>query len=623
MMAVVAAIVSLVWFFTAPNKELKELPKVLGHREGCVVCHLPMAGFIKAHDPKAIGCASCHLGNPFTMDKSAAHRNMVLVSGNLSEADRTCGTSKCHPLLGDNIHASLMASGRGMVSVDRYVFGETGSPDGHGHLSKLGKSPAQDHLRKLCASCHLAKVKTKPAPISQLSRGGGCTACHLKYGEEARAQLGMYEEKGGLPKFHPSLSLQVGSDHCFGCHSRSGRISTNYEGWHESEREPDEVPKSPGFRILEDKRVFTRMSPDIHFERGMECIDCHTWREAMGDGKGYFHEEEQVEISCEDCHPVKKPHMIAREGLKEIDAKIVKRRKALGAISNFVLTSKTGLPLLNVTLDATGRVVVKGKDSGKTYHPKAPPSICTNQIYGHDRLTCQSCHTPWAPSCIRCHTTYSRTGMGIDHITGKRVRGRWIEEKAKMFPRQPALGIRIKGKKETVDTFIPGMILTIDHKDYPDTTSRKKGAVFRRLYAPTAAHTTSAKGLDCHSCHNNTLAMGLGEGLISAKEGATKLQNMVFDPLYPARPEDGLAEDAWTGFLGERRGMVSTRVGARPLSGKEQRKVIRVGVCLSCHPANATGIKNIYRDFPAALRGLTPQCRVPVPESSGSQKPEK
>ncbi|MFZ0450639.1 MAG: hypothetical protein WAL98_15475, partial [Desulfatiglandaceae bacterium] len=57
MMAVVAAIVSLVWFFTAPNKELKELPKVLGHREGCVVCHLPMAGFIKAHDPKAIGCA--------------------------------------------------------------------------------------------------------------------------------------------------------------------------------------------------------------------------------------------------------------------------------------------------------------------------------------------------------------------------------------------------------------------------------------------------------------------------------------------------------------------------------------------------------------------------------------
>jgi hypothetical protein len=608
MMAVVAVIASLVWFFTALHKEVRKFPKVLGHREGCVVCHLPMGGFVKAHDPKILGCASCHLGNPFTMDKRNAHRDMVLVPGNLADAARTCGTSECHPLLSTNIHASLMATGRGMVSVDRYVFGEISSPDGQGHLSRLGDSPAQDHLRKLCASCHLAKIKSRPAPISQLSRGGGCTACHLQYEKEARTQLDRYGEKGKLPRVHPALSLQVGGSHCFGCHSRSGRIATNYEGWHETEFKPERVAGKAGFRILEDGRAFMRMSPDIHFKRGMECIDCHTWREAMGDGKRYFHEEAQVEISCEDCHPLRKPHTIAREKVNEIDKKIVNQRKTLEGITNFVLTSKTNHPLLNVTLDRTGHVLVKGKNSSRTYHPKVPPLICRNQVYGHGRLTCQSCHTPWAPSCIKCHTSYNKTGMGLDHVTEKRVKGRWVEKKGKLLPRQPALGIQIKKGKERIDTFIPGMILTIDHKDYPGAPSRKKGAVFRRLYAPTAAHTTSAKGLDCQSCHKNAVALGLGEGLLSEKERASKLQSMVFHPLYPARKEDGLAEDAWTGFLDERKGMLSTRVGARPLSGKEQRKVIRVGICLSCHPANAAGIQNIYRDFPAAMKRLTPQC---------------
>jgi len=619
----VAVIVSLAWFFNSPRRQTKELPKVLGHREGCILCHLPMGGFVKAHDPKAIGCASCHLGNPFTMNKNGAHKDMVLVPGNLGDAARTCGTSRCHPLLCTNIRASLMASGRGMVSVDRYVFGEISSPNGRGHLSELGDSPAQDHLRKLCASCHLAKVKAKPAVINQLSRGGGCTACHLHYSKGARGELDRYHENGKQPKIHPALSLQVSGSHCFGCHSRSGRIATNYEGWHETESRPEEVSGKDGYRILEDGRVFMRMSPDIHFKRGMECIDCHTWREAMGDGKTYFHEEDQVEISCEDCHPVRKPSTIARKKLKEIDKKIVKQRKALAGITNFVLTSKTNRPLLNVTLDGTGNVLVMGKNSSKTYHPKVPPSICTKDIYGHDRLTCQSCHTPWGPSCIKCHTSYDRTGMGLDHIAEKRVKGRWAEKKGKLVPRQPALGIQIRAKKEKLDTFIPGMIFTIEHKDYPGARFRENSSVFRRLYAPTAAHTTSAKGLACRSCHNNTVALGLGEGLFSVRKSTSNVQEMVFESLYPARKEDGLAEDAWTGFLDERRGMVSTRVGARPLSAQEQRTVIRVGVCLPCHPADAAGIKKIYKDFPTALKRLTPQCRRPPKMTFGRKKTAK
>ena len=45
-------------------------------------------------------------------------------------------------------------------------------------------------------------------------------------------------------KMHPSVSLTVSDNHCFGCHSRSGRISTNYQGWHETTIETDRITDS-------------------------------------------------------------------------------------------------------------------------------------------------------------------------------------------------------------------------------------------------------------------------------------------------------------------------------------------------------------------------------------------
>ena len=38
------------------------------------------------------------------------------------------------------------------------------------------------------------------------------------------------------PKLHPGLDLKTTDDHCFGCHSRSGRIGASYAGWHEAEK---------------------------------------------------------------------------------------------------------------------------------------------------------------------------------------------------------------------------------------------------------------------------------------------------------------------------------------------------------------------------------------------------
>lgn len=257
-------------------------------KEGCLVCHYRMTGFSTSHDPLALGCAACHHGDAYTLNKSQAHQKMVLIPGNHENSSRICGTAQCHPEISNRIQNSLMATMSGVVSVDRFVFGEVDKPGHFSHISEIGHSPADQHLRDLCANCHLKNPKTTFGPITQLSRGGGCNACHLNYSKEAMAEVTKNfvlkpEEKKW--NFHPSLSLNITNEHFFGCHSRSGRITTNYEGWHETLLEKADVTNWTNYRQFEDKRIFEKQIPDVHHQKGMVCIDCHNSYETMGDGK--------------------------------------------------------------------------------------------------------------------------------------------------------------------------------------------------------------------------------------------------------------------------------------------------------------------------------------------------
>ncbi len=141
-----------------------------------------------------------------------------------------------------------MTTNSGIVSVDRFIFGETESPDIHSHIKELEFTAADKHLRDLCAKCHLGNEKTETGPIGEFSFGGGCNACHLNYNELALKQHNDYidskKAEDKLASVHPSLDINITNNHCFACHSRSGRISTSYEGWHETLLDENEAPKN-------------------------------------------------------------------------------------------------------------------------------------------------------------------------------------------------------------------------------------------------------------------------------------------------------------------------------------------------------------------------------------------
>ena len=308
------ATVRVAWVFAgtpdSPAKLPTPLPVVMGRPEGCLVCHGGVTGLGNAHRPEAVGCASCHGGNVFTLDKVRAHAGMEAIAGNLASAGRRCGQSSCHPAIVTRVERSVMTTMSGVIAVDRAVFGETVT--GPAHVGHLRGTPADTHLRQLCASCHVGQEKVALGPNGEDARGGGCSACHLSYSPDAAAALERYEadKLGGTAKallVHPAVSLDIANKQCFGCHSRSGRISTNYEGWHELHEPPKSAadpsrPSPSRFRVLEDERVFERVTPDIHQQRGLDCIDCHTSNEAMGNGVAHARKSGQLRVVCEDCH---------------------------------------------------------------------------------------------------------------------------------------------------------------------------------------------------------------------------------------------------------------------------------------------------------------------------------
>ncbi len=606
----------------------KTVPMVGGQREGCLACHQGMTGFVPAHEPGTLGCAACHLGNPFTLNKTLAHAGMTLTPGNLSVVNRTCGASNCHGGVEGRVRGSLMNTMSGVVSVDKFVFGENADLDAHFDVAKLNHSPADTHLRGLCASCHLGQDKEQPGQINESSRGGGCSACHLSYDSNAAAEL---QHRGGpsAPLHHPDISIHVHQQACFGCHSRSGRIATNYEGWHETLLDETAAKARPGwparFRLLTDGRVFEKHPADVHFEKGMTCIDCHVAAEVMSDGIAHAHEQDAVKISCADCHAA---GATPAKEFSQLDAEtqqIVPMRKLNDPGRRFVVSQSGAVDYANVFMGKDGRPQVTLIESAKVLEAKPAAVVCARFGSMHERLECGACHSAWAPQCISCHTSFDSGEQGWDYLAGKFVKGAWQEQAGDYQSDAPPLGIAVsagpQGKREErITTFVPGMILNLKLP----SGQTKGGSGFHRLFAPSSPHTTSAQSRNCRSCHMNPAALGYGRGRLKyeVKGGTGK---WTFTPAYPRSDQDGLPMDAWIGFLQEPGIGTTTRKNARPFTLQEQQNILLVGACLECHNEKDRRIAAVFADFKNYQAALSLQCRLPdwaVAEAQGREVPQ-
>jgi len=612
------------WVFAgAGTPTPSPLPTAMGRPEGCLVCHADVSGLGNAHRPDAVGCASCHGGEALTLDAGRAHADMENIPGNLATAMQGCGQSACHQPIVERVNNSLMTTMAGVIAVNRAVFGEPAATE-LPRVETLGDSPADSHLRQLCVSCHLGASKISFGPNTEETRGGGCNACHLSYSPESLQALAGYEtaKRAGPadpPKHHPLIGLDIGNEQCLGCHSRSGRISMNYEGWHEmhepsAEQRDAARPAAAGperYRLFADGRVFERATPDVHAEAGMDCIDCHTANEVMGDGSAPARKHEALRVGCSDCHAPSGTRLqsVANDQLDPESLRLIALRGWAVTEDELRVRASSGETLVNAVVDASGTAELIRKRTGERL-PLNPAAPVCSEGGGHARLGCGSCHTAWAPRCSSCHTSFDPTETGYDWVDDADVTGAWIERAGPFVANPPTLGIRETAGTESrsvVETFTPGMVMTLDR-------SRRAGSpdlLHARLYARVEPHTTQRAARSCTSCHNDPEALGYGRGKLELLRDAPGRGHWAFTPAEPRSAAEGLPADAWTPFLDTRDGRVSTRDDVRPFSVEEQHRILTVGACLTCHAGDSPPMRESVRDWERVLGRRLETCIMP------------
>ncbi|MBW2048849.1 MAG: hypothetical protein JRJ09_10045 [Deltaproteobacteria bacterium] len=563
-------------------------------REGCLSCHGKMKDPDPSHPVSAFGCHTCHLGNRYSLDRERAHFTMVRNPGDLRVADRTCGKTGCHPGIVTSVKNSLMATNAGILKTIQAEWLESGDgPSASPVAAGIGVSDlyrdsppenlAIDHYRKMCGGCHLWKRRgDRRGEVG--TRGGGCSDCHVIDDNREKDS----EREADL---HPAITTRIPSSNCTKCHNRSARIGLSYFGRFESAGygTPYEgVDLS--HRRLSGNRFFLNLHADVHFSRaGMECIDCHTATGLMGDGNRYERMRSQTEITCKACHlpqfsPIQNP-------LSPAARSAPLNRRVPWEQGTSVAVTKGGTPIYNLQKKGDSVIFFRKMDGRAFEMNDSGRDRACLRLKGHERLSCQACHSLWIPQCYGCHLTYNPSEKQRDWITGRLSRGRWREARSYLRFSRPALGVRDDGKVFPISP-CQEFVWVFDQSG-----GYKKDKSFRTMnISAFDPHTTTSRSRGCIECHADPKVIGLGEGILHRKEGG-----WVFRPTYDSTGSGlGLAFPL-DGFVNlEGKALQSgLNKGVRPFNRDEIARILSVSPCLGCHDRYDD---TIYRDFRGSVR---------------------
>ena len=394
-----------------------------------------------------------------------------------------------------------------------------------------------------CGNCHLysAGANNRYADF----RSSGCTSCHMQYSMDGRSR----STDPNVSKLEPANPDQIAngerahiSDHiirnvskttggvivrgitdnaCVGCHQGSNRTVLQYWGIRLDQNADlannTQYPENPAnfTNTANDRRLFDpainnntfngRVAdqyilyedydddglddtpPDVHYESGMGCIDCHGSRDLHGGTKGdvtsgkiMSRQDQATAIACESCHgdiegyaetaPCKdyqgQDQTCAVDRFGNVLKHVIKDPQ-----DNFWLTSRVygTLHYVPQTRDLTYNTNKSHPRTGnQLYSPKAAyamgringtpgsgpvqtdPTLYSQGFSHTDDLDCASCHAAWTNNCIGCHLKGQYNANPADfffsNITGERI---LIEEANADFvyqnPIPTYLGINSRG----------------------------------------------------------------------------------------------------------------------------------------------------------------------------------
>ncbi len=533
------------------------LPVVAPAVEGCLDCH---AGIEEMHPWEPLTCTQCHGGDPAARTKDRAHveprigwpkdervmyeafdpaASRFRNPSDLRVAKEACGG--CHRRVVDQLPRSLHGTTAGHLNDGLYengvnatreavygIFGvEADDPDEvDAHeldrlipIARLRVDAADDTLsghfadlpRKACMQCHLwSDGFAVEGRLGQdgLYRGSGCAACHVPYAEDGLSRSGdptIDRFEPGHPITH-AMTVAPPTSTCVSCHVGDASIGNGFRGLAQLYPQMPAGPDIPGTTdrlianqfFIEDPLL---TPPDVHHAAGMDCIDCHTSRDVMGDGAIHGAMEHAVEIECTSCHGTPD----AYTDLRTSKGRVVENLERKGDL--FVLKGK-----------ASGRSlrVKQAKDVVDPDHLDYNPRAARAMTGDHARLECYACHSGWNTNFFGFHFDRNEQFSQLDLIEGDVTPG-VVSTQERVFAtlRQFVLGVNPEGMiaPYMVGFSTMGTVhgadgsLRID-QGLPETAAGLSGMTM--VHHQT--HTTQPAARSCLECHRSPATWGLGTG---------------------------------------------------------------------------------------------------------------
>ncbi len=546
---------------------------------GCRACHWDYAPPIPPVRPGRLLCTSCHLGRGRAREPAQGHRGLVANPSALDQAERACGA--CHRGRTRQVQSSPMATAAGIINQTRFLWGaqpDTQPRYGVRPAPGLMALPTPDEtgqavdafLRQRCLRCHLW---VEGADLAGARRSSGCAACHRPNPEEGRRPPGHH------------ITRRVPVSQCLRCHAGCG-AGAEYTGRipRDAHRQARFLQKDPRRPRLWQGRTWRPMQPDLHFQAGLACIDCHGPADVMGDGRVRAAGLLQVGVRCTTCHgrPGRPP-----QGRTTRGRRLAGLRLGPGPP---VLRSKLGGKSLPVPLLAGG----KG----------APVA---HRVEAHARVACHACHSATNPAAWGLQVLRETRGRALaqwrylaaqgdpqvlalldrppppppwralppwsrDYLDGRLRPGLWI-----LSPFFRRFRWRIYGRGPDGRSF-----LLAPRFQYLVTLLDRRGRLIESAARPRPGlgltpwhpHTTARATVACSDCHGNPTALGLGLTFAVPDAKGIRLAPRLWRPR-----DEGLAVPDWTQAV-DRKGRPLQALlvpGSRPYGKEMLERLLRPG----------------------------------------------
>ena len=405
-----AALGWALWRATPPVTPVALTPSLTGQTEYCLTCHQGIEEISAAHPTSVFGCVRCHGGEPLALEADLAHSTLRggANPADLAVAEQNCGGEQCHsgPAALERDHlarvtTSIQATYAGAIANIYYAFG--GQPDlspryavnavagldPSGAPLALAALPAAttpifEKFQANCLGCHLEATAQDAPGYRRLT---GCAACHSltnAAGTYTGSDPTIARDESGHAAQH-RLTTAIPYTQCNACHNRG-----NYDL-----RTLTFTPRgdAPVDRLHD---YYQPIAQCTLCEVELDCVDCHTAGEAMGDGVLHPNQASVQYVECRTCHGTLDAPPLTQTLTDPNDVAL--RRAALNplvplALGDTVVVTTQGEALWSVQQLPDGTFVQYSKVTGAAYAvPLVQGTACQQKPDEQASPDCHACH---------------------------------------------------------------------------------------------------------------------------------------------------------------------------------------------------------------------------------------